>query len=384
MTKRIKRDYGEFHVAKRRNSWRVKVRLPKTADGKRPEKSFSAPSKVEALAKAKEFKRTQDLGLNLESGEQLLSAWLPSWLDAHCTTQSLQNSSKIAYQGMVKGICQVLPTVSVKDLKPAHLDKLLQTDEGQVSSKKVRQYRLLKSAIRDAEIRGLIIRSPFIMHKQPRARRAKEARFLETSEVQSILETAEGKRIEPLLRFLLATGCRIGEALALTLDDLDLDSPVPSVIIRRSVRTQESAPVFSDVKTRNGRRNIELSPAVADMLQRHITSLQAESLIRGRWENNGLLFPSMAGTVWFARNVSGMFQKILKTAGLADTGITLHSMRHSHASHAIAQGESIFVLSRRLGHSSSTLTMDLYSHLLRGSQSVSAAAFDAIMVIKES
>ena len=139
--------------------------------------------------------------------------------------------------------------------------------------------------------------------------------------------------------------------------------------------------MFTDTKTKNGRRSIELSPATVEMIRRHIVALKAESLLRNKWEDNSLLFPSRVGTVWYARNVGKLFTRAVKEAGLDKGGNapTVHSLRHSHASHAIKAGESIFVLSRRLGHSSSTLTMDVYSHLLTGGQAVAAGAFDRFM-----
>lgn len=378
---KAKRDYGSFNVTKRRNSWRAVVRTgvdPVTGD--RPRKVFTAKTKTEAVAKATEWVRLQELGLDHESGSQLLSQWLPKWLDNHCTTQNLRDSSKATYEAMVSTICKTLPTVAIKDLTPAHLDKIVMID-GEIRPSTVRRYRLLKSAITDAEVRGLIARTPFIRHKAPRAPRAAEARWLEVEEVEKLLHAVQGKRIENLVRFLLATGCRISEALAVSLDDVDLDSAVPSVFIRRSVRTQESDPVFTDTKTKNGRRSIELSPATVEMLRRHIVALKAESLLRNKWEDSSLLFPSRVGTVWYARNVGKLFTRAVKDAGLdkGDNAPTIHSLRHTHASHAIKAGESIFVLSRRLGHSSSTLTMDVYSHLLSSGQAVAAGAFDRFM-----
>jgi integrase len=378
---KTKRDYGSHEVYKRRNSWRCVIRLPKdVVTGLRPRKVFSGKTKTEATEKANEWDRLQELGLDFESGSQLLSQWLPKWLDNHCRTQNLRDSSKATYEAMVSTICKTLPTVAIKDLTPAHLDKIVLVD-GEIRPSTVRRYRLLKSAITDAEVRGLIARTPFIRHKAPRAPRAAEARWLEVDEVEKLLEVVQGKRIESLVQFLLATGCRISEALALSLDDVDLDSAVPSVFIRRSVRTQESEPVFTDTKTKNGRRSIELSSATVEMIRRHIVALKAESLLRNKWEDNSLLFPSRVGTVWYARNVGKLFTRAVKEAGLDKGGNapTVHSLRHSHASHAIKAGESIFVLSRRLGHSSSTLTMDVYSHLLTGGQAVAAGAFDRFM-----
>jgi integrase len=58
-------------------------------------------------------------------------------------------------------------------------------------------------------------------------------------------------------------------------------------------------------------------------------------------------------------------------------GVTLHSLRHTHASMLIASGMDILTISRRLGHSSPTITLGVYGHLIHGTDDRAAQIMEA-------
>jgi integrase len=76
----------------------------------------------------------------------------------------------------------------------------------------------------------------------------------------------------------------------------------------------------------------------------------------------------------FPQRLSDRFRSLVAAAGF--TKVRLHDLRHSHASYALRAGIHPKVVSERLGHGGSAITMDLYSHLLEGMQEDAAIKVD--------
>lgn len=95
------------------------------------------------------------------------------------------------------------------------------------------------------------------------------------------------------------------------------------------------------------------------------------------WQENSLLFPSLAGTPLEERNVLRRFQVICKTNGLPR--LRLYDLRHTHASLLINEGVHPKKISERLGHSSIKLMMDTYGHLFEGSDRDSAEKMEKLL-----
>lgn len=373
-----RRDDGDFTVFQRGNSWTCKLWLPvDPTTGKRSRKSFTAPTKKEAVAKARAFQKILEQGISTETRELTLATYLPAWVDAHVLSEGLGESSRKSYQQMVKKILVSIGNYQIKNVTPLVLDKLVQIDAS-VTQITVRRYSLLKSMFADLVLRGDLEATPFNRHKAPKKPPIKEARYMETEEIVELLEAVDGSSIEHLTKFLLGTGVRIGEALGIRWQDIDLDGPIPIVSIRRSLRTNEGKAVFTDLKTKNSRRSIELSQALVDVLNAQKLTLDAMSIVREGWQDSGLVFPNSVGGPQDVRNIRKVWDKKLKDTSLTD--VTFHTCRHTHASLSLMKGESIFTISRRLGHSDAALTMNLYSHLMRDQQSIAATAMDEFLV----
>ena len=372
------RDRGDFGVTKRKNSWRVQVWLQKDpATGERKRKIFSAKTKAEAIKLARDFKKLDEMGIDHEVGATLLRDWLPSWVDRYVTSQNLKNASRASYHGMSKNVIESMGNLSLKAIKPHHLSEYVASRGETVTASTVRSYRLLRMCLEDAEINGIIERSPFARHRAPKYPRAQEARFLTDGEITTLLKTAEGTRLQRPIAFMLATGVRSSELFALRKSDLALDEAIPYVTIRANVRTAEGPVEWGTAKTVNGLRSIDLSPATVELIKSHIGTLILEKSASEKWEDDSLLFPSTHGTVWQYRNFKKLWDKIIKESGIEPAGP--HSLRHSHASHSIKAGEQVFYLSRRLGHSNVSQTYDVYGHLLSGGQEISSQVMDRFL-----
>ena len=93
--------------------------------------------------------------------------------------------------------------------------------------------------------------------------------------------------------------------------------------------------------------------------------------------DNDLVFCQYNGQPYSPDVVTRNWIKLVRRCGL---DVNLHSARHTHASILLKQGVSLKVISERLGHSSISITADIYSHITPGMQKAAAASFDDAVI----
>jgi len=173
------------------------------------------------------------------------------------------------------------------------------------------------------------------------------------------LEEAMSEHYRPLLRFLWGTGCRWGEAVALTVADVRL----PSVTIRRAQKYAPGEYRIGAPKTRRGRRTIALPKELHDELR---------GLCAGKAPGD-LVFTSVEGHPIRHRTFWSRYW-LPAVAVVPEPRPRIHDLRHSHASWLLGRGVPIHVVQARLGHESIKTTVDTYSHLLPDAQRLAADA----------
>jgi integrase len=161
---------------------------------------------------------------------------------------------------------------------------------------------------------------------------------------------------------LLATsGLRIGEALGLKWSDIDFGSR--TLMVRRSLQRQEDGGlVFVQPKTRQSRRTVQLSSVAATALQeqRERQTFQRKTMAT-EWQENNLVFCTSLGTPLDRGRIHYNWAVALKKAELPR--IRLHDLRHTAATLMLRQGVHPKVVQEMLGHSSISITLDIYSHV---------------------
>jgi integrase len=95
------------------------------------------------------------------------------------------------------------------------------------------------------------------------------------------------------------------------------------------------------------------------------------------WTDTGAIFTREDGTVYHPQSVSGAFERAVARSGLPV--IRFHDLRHTHASLLLAAGVHPKVVQERLGHSSISITLDLYSHVAPGMQEEAAERLGSII-----
>lgn len=186
-----------------------------------------------------------------------------------------------------------------------------------------------------------------------------------------------GHTIAPIVSLAIATGMRRGELLALQWGDVNLDEA--SVKVERSLEQTQAGLRFKAPKTKHGRRTIPLPPSAVDTLRSHRRQ-QLEFRIAlglGKPGTDALVFCTPEGEPLSPNYLSIICRRMTEAKGLPR--VRFHALRHSHASALIAAGVDVVTVSRRLGHGSPTITLNVYSHLFAETDITAAAAIERVI-----
>jgi integrase len=175
----------------------------------------------------------------------------------------------------------------------------------------------------------------------------------------------------------LTLGLRLGELLGLRWQDIDLVNETLRVV--QQLEKPGLHPVFGPPKSESSRRAVTMPSTVVAELRRWKVKQNEERLSFGRdYVNRHLVFTQPNGHPISPGSLHRWsFKPLLKKAGLPD--MRFHDLRHSAATLLLAIGEHPKVVQERLGHSSITLTMDTYSHVVPSLQREAAAKLDALL-----
>jgi integrase len=199
-----------------------------------------------------------------------------------------------------------------------------------------------------------------------------DMQVLDPNQVSRFLMAARPDRLFALYAVALDSGAREGELFALAWNDVEFEGG--AIRITRTLEETEGRLELKDVKTKKSRRRVPLSPFAMEALAEHRKAMLAE----GNYRPDAPVFCDTEGG-WLRKSnvLRRSFRPILERACLPPN--RPYDLRHTSATLLLLAGESPKVVSERLGHSTVTLTLDTYSHVLPGMQERAAAKLDAIL-----
>ena len=364
-----KRTNGEGTVRQRPNGqWEARISY-RGDDDKIVRRSFYGKTAADARRKMREALKRVEQDLPPVDATATLATWIDQWQASILKVSSRKPATKQLYELLARLHLKPAPfgALTLAEVRPRHIDALVLhlREDKHLSGSTIRStYTVLRSILDGAKRDALIAQNP--AERVPRPTVAQhEARHLSPAEVRRLLTAAEPSRYHAALALIAATGLRRGEALGLAWDDLELDKPV--LHVRQTLGRVGHELQLSTPKTENSRRDVVLTPSVVALLRRHRKAQIVERLRAGdQWHDSGLVFATETGSGVDGRNLLRVLQAAAKNANIE--GVGLHTLRHSAATAMLNAGIPLHVVSRILGHSSVSITGDIYGHIADTSQ----------------
>ncbi|MHB1011940.1 MAG: tyrosine-type recombinase/integrase [Desulfobacteria bacterium] len=355
-TEKVKEDGTQYTI--------TKYRVGSFKNGRRKFKTFTNEKDAKAFAKAlgkillnKEYNLPGADGKIVPTFEDAAGKWFET-RETNCKPSTIEN-----YRYLLDN--HVLPAFGAM-----RLDEIARGDiEEFVSGKKKagmapRSIRLMLAAMRpvfkrankDGILTGNPASEPAELIKTGGKR---EVEVFTGPEVRHILATTKEHlpRFFPFLFAAFRTGMRQGELVALEWASIDWRGKF--IEVRRNCWKG----TFGSTKSGKGRR-VDMSDQLAAVLTEHKKHLAAAALKAGK-SMPELVFPSTAGTPRGASCIRRDFDAVLKKAQIRR--LRFHDTRHTYASLLIANRESLAYIKEQMGHSSIQITVDIYGHLVPGS-----------------
>jgi integrase len=367
-----KRGNNEGTIRQRSNGlWEGRLMI----DGKRM--SVYGDTRKDVATKIAHAIRDYEKGIPLNKPEQqTFNEWCDSWLQRIKPT--IRQSTWIRYGELIEHARKRLGKTALNRITAQQLEKLYADlmEDGLSSSTVHHLHMALHRSLDDALRKDVIQRNVTGLVNVP-AIAESEMHPLNREQAQRFLVAIKGDYNEALYTLAISTGMRAGELLALHWQDVDLEGG--TLLVRFSVRRQPEGFVFTEPKTKHGRRKIVLTRPVIEVLREHRVRQVAQRLTIGEaWQDYDLVFCGPTGSPAEGANLSrAHFKRLLCKAEAPD--IRFHDLRHTAATLMLLRGVPTKVVSEMLGHASIAITLDTYSHVLPSMQHDAAAAMEDVL-----
>ena len=290
----------------------------------------------------------------LISSNMLLCDWIEQWI---ATQRQVKDTTLMMYYSHLKNhIKGKIGNVMLKKLTEEILQNFIDDETEKYSAKTVHSvFSVLKLSLEAAHKKNYVgviysdIRLPKTRQKAVRVLTKPEQKRLEDAIVKS------ENRYDIGILLCLYTGIRIGELCALTWKDIDfknrtlsIDKTVQRVKNNKNETKMKTKVQFDGPKSLASIRVIPIPKFLADTLKKY------------RRDDGYILRDN--GKFTDTRNISRRFKKLLKEANIDD--LNYHILRHSFATRALELGFDVKTLSEILGHSSASMTLNMYAHSL--------------------
>lgn len=355
---------------------------PLTGQRKRTYVRFKG-TRQQAEKELRRILRTLDTGEYVEPTSIRTGEFLAQWRDAvrnQVSPKTHERYAQIVDHYLIPrfGACPLVKLSPIA-IQQVYIDletkgSYLNKNKGLSPKTRLDIHRIFKLALKHAVRMRLITFNPADNVKAPRVVRTS----IDTLTVEQSADLLEAVRNKPLywpVLLALATGMRRGEILALRWKNVDFEKKTVRVV--ESIEQTKAGTRFKSPKT-NRTRAILLPDYAIQELRRH-KELQTENLAHLKIEHTPetLVCARYDGELLWPSSLTHEFMKLYKKRPDLPR-IRFHDLRHSHATQLLAAGIHPKIAQERLGHSTISTTLDLYSHVTDTMQDEAAARLDSV------
>lgn len=366
---RRKQRYGTGWIGERGDG-RFEGRI-RTDDGRRV--SFYGRSEKTVSDQIAVYLRDPDKAHDLEN--LTVGQWLDRWLASVKADPKRRLATYNLYSNTVKKHLKPhLAPIRLTKLARADVYDMLdniKTKKGKGDRTRQIAHAVLHRAMQVAFKRDKVTRNIVALVDKPSAAKKPKVFLQNEEEVRNFRAAAIGSRYHALYITALDTGLRQGELLALKWDSVDL--PRCMIHVRATLtRDEDKKLVATPPKTPSSIRSVSLAKTTIELLKETEKTQMGSKRGLSAW-----VFPNENdyGPTCKDGFLREEFQEVAKRAGVP--GLSFHGLRHTHATMLAALGVNIKAVQERLGHSTTRMTLDVYSHLTSTIQGEAVTALDA-------
>lgn len=317
-------------------------------NGKR--KAFRGKTDKEVWEKVKAFDRSKAEAQAAApvTFAQIADAW---WSEIE---PSLAETSTKSYKPAMRRAVAEFGARAAADITAREIDAFIRDFATRYARKTVTtQLQVIRQILRWAEVKGHVQHNPATAVRPPKNLKQTRRTAPDKDQIARIKSHARDTPFGLFAALIYYTGCRRGEALALTGKDIDREAK--RIYIRRSVYYMGNAPHLKAPKTEAGVRQVPLLPALDALLPHKLPS--------------GYLFAEPDGKPLTYKHIEKKYHDYCAASGVT---VTPHQIRHGYATALYECGVDAKTAQALLGHAQLSTTMDIYTHVC--SDAISSAA----------
>jgi integrase len=363
------------HIYKRGKTWTYVVSIGyDETTGKRKQKTKGGfATKKEAQAAAAKLITEINEGSFVEPSKETLGAFLNTWLEGK--KMNLKESSYRLYERFTHTyIIPRLGNVKLEKLKPAHIQTLYSSMAETLKPTTIHKvHKILKASLDQAVKFGYIKQNPALYVEKPKETKA-EIQVWTEGQVQHFLQLTKKSRYHIAFLLAVTTGMRRGEILGLRWQDIDFEERTLS--IRQTLSAQNK--LMATAKTKSSQRSIHLDEHTMEELKQHRLRILKEKMRQGEaYNDHDLVCCTVTGKPTSNENFWQVWTGYLKQSGLPH--IRFHDLRHTHATLMLKAGIHPKIVAERLGHANVNITLNTYSHVVKGMQQEAADVIGSML-----
>ena len=324
-----------------------------------------------------------DTGSYFEASNMTLARWVQIWLDEYCGDKKWSTVKHYKAQAKTH-IVPKLGAVRLSALSTPQIQAFYNgLTRGGLAAKSVRNvHGILTKCLSTAVSVGYLRTNPCNAAILPRVQKA-EIKPLNDEQVREFLKVADGDEYGIMLKVILFTGLREGEALGLTWDVIDFAAGTIKVCKQLQKRPIEDGGfVFAPLKN-NKTRILKPAPYVMNLLKQRRREEAEQRIKAGEywrgWQSavereTALVFTSVLGEHIHPQTLVRHFKKIVTAMGIPSARV--HDLRHTFAVLSLQNGDSVKTVQDALGHATAAFTLDVYAHTSERMKDESAARME--------
>ena len=357
-------------------TWQLRYYGPPDESGRRKQHNETVKgSRRDAERLLRERITSVESGAHVNREKETVRQFLGRWLDTYVATNTTAKTQQ-GYRQCIDCYTGPLAHIAIQGLTARHIQAVYSgmLERGLSATTVVQLHRILHRALAIGVKWGILARNVADATTPPRIVR-KELEMWDVETILRFLDVASDSRYKDFYHLALLTGMRRAELAGLQWSSVDLVDGRLGVV-KTLQRISGKGLVEGQPKTTHSRRSIALSPGAVSLLHEVRGRQIGQQMTVGEvWQNGDYVFTQADGRPVDPDAITRDFTELIRKADLPH--LTVHGLRHAHATLLLEAGINPKVVSERLGHATISTTMDIYSHVLPDLQESAALALDA-------